>query len=484
MRLLVGTLFAASSFLLTLQPASAQYGSSVGTMISGTSGGGCQNLTGFTPPALPQPPAPGRIPCSETMETTSTVQGDTIAEHQYPSGSFISAGGLSQHLDALGSQFSRETVTSAVSYGQGFEHYAEYAFDGVNRSRWFIVNVPDYLPSAINRNPDFPFARATAFVVDGRAISMEMADGRQYLEVNTGESKLFEILLNDPENPAALNNPFENPFTIDWVNPNSQTPHSEIPGGVTFRADYDSAAGKWRYFLQVIGSQMPEAGRYAVHFAVRREQPVQVQYNSLTQGLLTWNEHQRLSATVTLAYGLDQCVIAGVLSAPSLQPHLQVYELGMKEVRRSLKIATKALGSSNSALSVIRRRVRDSGRYLVTVRQLDADSQATDLARINPVAAQKMLEGLRAASNRLVGLREVGVAQKVGLIRLQRKLRKLAINELAGRPEARKMVSKNLRLQVKALRSLNKDFASSVATVAAQVSVSQLAQAECESLFP
>lgn len=462
----------------------AQQGDSVGVILSGGSGGGCQNLTGFNPPALPQPVSPGKIPCQENLNTVSTIQDLDFDEQYYPDGQFLGQRDINSFSDELGAQFIQKTVDSKVVYGLGYEHYSEYALDGVNRSRWYTVNIPEYLESAVNGNPDFRFARAMSYVVDGRAIALEIENDRHYLTVNTGESKKFELFPTDPDDQTALQNPFENPFAIEWVSPGAQTPHDETIGAIKFESDFDSALGRWRYFIEVVGNQMPQAGRYAVYFIVRRTRPVVVQYVSQTQGLLTWYENQRLTATLTVAYGLDQCQLGSALTAPSLMPLVDAYRVGMKEVKRSLKIATRILGSGNSKVSLLRRRVRDSGRFITEVLELETVTQSSDLALMNPLSAERLLAGVKDAGNRLLGIRQVPVSQKVGLLRLQRKLRNLGSNELASRPEGRKMVSKTLRAQVRLLRELNRGLSSSVDLTVSQLSVTQLEQATCAALFP
>src|SRR5690606_14305943 len=102
-----------------------------------------------------------------------------------------------------------------------------------------------------------------------------------------------------------------NPYKLGWVNPSlTGTPHSSIPTGIFFNEYFDPSEGRWRYFLNVDGQYLASIGKYVVYFNLEDREPIAVTYKNGSElgGVSTYRNKRYLRATLTVAYGIDQCI--------------------------------------------------------------------------------------------------------------------------------------------------------------------------------
>jgi len=389
-------------FLCLLNSTSFAQPSSVhGAAIVGLEGGGCLNLTGtctdpLCPPDTPHLPAdhsPGKIPCKEYLRTAVTFQSLKDGKEYYV-GKKIGDPLERKYADELGVEYIETAINSELVYGLGMEHYSEFNADSWYRTRWPSIKVPN-LTEAINANPDYKAAYALLKVVDGSALKFTIENQNQILFVPKDQEKSFEIYIEDPSGFTNFSNPNRKPFQFVWVTPDkASTPHLSIPDGINLTSRFDSQANRWRYFIEA--SPGPRGlnviGNYIVHFRIEETTPRRVQYCSLVEHLLTYDASRYIYATLTLAYGIDQCISQAGVKMPSMEPLLKTYEdfltkttAWRKKIMRRLKaLRLMPFGSGlRMAAAQLKQKLSEGKAYLAEAREMNNQALATDLGKLS-----------------------------------------------------------------------------------------------------
>jgi hypothetical protein len=398
---ILSSILVAAALLLSTSHVHAQSGAIHGMSLSGLSQGGCQNLTGFVPPRYPG--LPGRIPCEEFVQgkvatqgqraTALSVPGDTTAN--LPSSAFT---------DAFNNSFTQETYNYRVAYGLENDNYSEFVQDSALRTRSYNFSAFG-LVNALNANPALLRALAQQQVVDGSSIGFQIEGGNLYVEVLKNSLRSIEITPVDPDSFNSLNNPSKNPYSIAWVNPNpSWTPHASIPSGITFRSEFDQNLQRWRYFIDVDGSTLQTIGKYIVYFTLSETTGRLVQYQSQVEGLISRTIARSLSATITIGYGIDQCVAESIIDVPDLEPLLKVYGETLNRVATDMKKAKRLLrgevkGSEGRRLySRQLRRIEKAKENLAAARAADVQAHSIGIAGLDQGTQTKLILDLAATA--------------------------------------------------------------------------------------
>ena len=369
----------------------AQSGAVHGAALSALSGGGCQNLTGFTPPRYPG--APGKIPCTELIQGTTTFQAVSDGKSYAPGAINEASRTSSSYVDILGNTMIQNDLVGTISYGLGNDNYAEFLQDGAARVRYYSIEVPG-LVNAVNINPDNAKALALQRIVDGMGIGYQIEGGRQLLEVPLGETRSFEIFPIDPDNlggPVSLKQP---PFIVTMMNPDRiYTPHNSNPLGVATRSVYDN--GAWHYYLDVNGAVLGKVGKWIVYLQIEEREPRVVQYQSSVEGLITSKTTRFLRTTLTIAHGVNQCAAQAGVALPSMEPLVAQHEIltksVLKEYKRVIRLLNKqkALprGGSLRLIGVnLRRAINTSTLKMAEARALDRAALTQNLGAMTETA--------------------------------------------------------------------------------------------------
>ena len=439
-------LVAAIGLLLSSNaPASAQSGAVHGLSLSGIAQGGCQNLTGFVPPRYPG--FPGGIPCQEFLRGVVTIQGQRTNSLS-PVGETVATLATTSFTDAFNNSFLQETTDSRVAYGAGNDNYSEFVQDSALRTRGYAL-YSSGLVNALNVNRSLPRAVAQQQVVDGTSIGFRIEGEKLYIEVLKDASQSIEIAPIDPDSFNDLTNPSRNPYTLGWINPSvSWTPHLSIPEGISFRSSFDQSVLRWRYFIDVNGPALQTIGKYIVFFSLTETKGRIVQYQSQVEGLITREIARSLTATMTIGYGIDQCVAQSVLDIPQMAPLLSVYEATIARTLKDLKKAKRLLrgepkGSKGKRLfSRQERRIERARIRLSDARALDVKAQTIGIAALDQGAQTTLLLSLSDTAKRIISPGRNGSQESI-----RRLLKSMKLLLLPRAPEA---------LNVKERKSANK----------------------------
>jgi hypothetical protein len=396
---------AAALSLFTAQQACAQNGAIHGISLSGLSQGGCLNLTGFTPPRYPG--VPGRIPCEEFLQGTIATQGQRTNALSLP-GELTANLPTTTYVDAFSNQFSQESANYRVIYGLGDDNYSEFVQDNALRTRSYYFSSSG-LVNALNANPALLRALAHQQVVDGSSIGFQIEGGNFYLEVLKDAQRSIEITPIDPDNFNSLSDSTKNPYAIAWVTPSpGWTPHASIPAGIAFRSIYDQTLQRWRYFLDVDGSVVQTIGKYIVYFTLSETTGRLVQYQSQVEGLISRQIGRSLSATITIGYGIDQCVVESAIDVPTLEPLLGVYQAALNQVAKDMKKVNRLIRSEEGGSKARRLYTRQSRRIalakeaLALARALDMSARTIGIARLDQGAQTKLLIDLTMTARSVI----------------------------------------------------------------------------------
>ena len=390
-------------FLAFVNVAQAQNGAVHGAALSALSDGGCQNLTGATPPRYPG--APGKIPCTELIQATTTFQGASDGKSYAPGVQNEASRSSKSYVDILGNTMIQNDLVGTISYGLGNDNYSEFLQDGAARVRYYSIEVPG-LVNAVNINPDNAKAIALQRVVDGMGIGYKIEGDRQLLEVPLGELRSFEIFPIDPDNLGGPLNLKQAPFIVSLMNPDRlYTPHNSNPIGVATRTLLKD--GAWHYYLDVNGALLEKVGKWIVEIQIEEREPRVVQYQSSVEGLITTRTTRFLRSTLTIAHGVNQCATQAGVALPSMEPLIAQHETltraVLKEYKRVLKILQKQkvlLRGSSFRHTVVnlRRAINTSSAKLVEARAMDQAALAQNLGAMSETQQTEVRLGLSSTA--------------------------------------------------------------------------------------
>lgn len=340
-----------------------------GIALHGAEGGRCENLTGFEPARYPG--SNDKIKCYARLNSQLTFRG--AGNEIFPGGfSKISGPDINSYQDVVGNSYNQLTSLSQLEYCGSNSCYAEFGVDRANRAYWASITVPNRL-NAVNGNKVIGTMSAINFVVDGKSISHDFVDHKQYLELSENEAKEFEIFITDPSGLRTITQKgATSPFRFGWVQPNiSRTPHKEITSGITFHEKWDDAQGKWRFFMLVNGPFIQKKGLYVVNYFIQDRTPIKVEYQSSVQGLLTYNNNRYQEGVITVAYGIDKCAQAAA-TAPDYIPFYTAATKFLKAVGKETS-SKKFAGLSQTGVRFVR-----------------------EIGRARQVASRNLKQGLKA----------------------------------------------------------------------------------------
>ena len=477
------------TLLILASVAQAQDGAVHGAALSALSGGGCQNLTGFTPPRYPG--APGKIPCTELIKATTTFQGVSDGKSYAPGAPNEATRQSSSYVDILGNTMIQNDVVGTISYGLGNDNYSEFLQDGAARVRYYSIEVPG-LVNAVNVNPDNAKAIALQRVVDGMGIGYKIEGERQLLEVPLGELRSFEIFPIDPDNLGGPVNSKQPPYIVSLMNPDRiYTPHNSNPIGVAMRSIYKD--GAWHYYLDVNGALLEKVGKWIVEIQIEEREPRIVQYQSSVEGLITTKTTRFLRSTLTIAHGVNQCATQAGVALPSMEPLLVQHETltraVLKEYKRVLKVLQKQkvlLRGSSFRHTVVnlRRAINTSTAKLAEARSLNQNALGQNIGAMSETQQTELRLGLSSAALKFteaaVNVRALYSSRTLSRVlgSLQRSAPSIPgklIKVIKGKPTT----SPALRTLMQAEDSLQSDYQNGLADVVIKLSEYRQNAARC-----